>query len=152
MAYLQSDGENDVGVHGPHIQMVDDGILQAVGTVPQHGQFVHNVTAHLVITQPCHCTPGDHTNMSLHTWWSHNHVTAHLVITQSCHCTPGDQTMSLHTWWSHNYVTVHPVITQPCHLTSGDHTTMSLNSCQSHYHAIANLSNFTTMLLHSSQS
>ena len=90
MAYLQSVGEDDVGVHGTHVQVVDDGILQAVGTVPQHGQFVHNVTAHLVITynhvtvhleitQPCHCTPGDHI--------------------QPCHCTPGDHTtMLLHTW------------------------------------------------------
>ena len=150
MAYLQSVGEDDVGVHGTHVQVVDDGILQAVGTVPQHGQFIHNVTAHLaitynhvtvhlVITQPCCCTPGDHTTMSLH-------------ITQSCHWTPGDQTMSLHTWWSHNNVTAHLVITQSCHLTSSDHTTMSLNRCQSHYHVTANLSNFTTMLLHSSQS
>ena len=44
---LQSVGEDDVGVHGPHIQVIDDGVLQAVGTVPQHGQLLHNVLTNL---------------------------------------------------------------------------------------------------------
>ena len=53
MGYLQSVGEDDVGIHGPHVQVVDDGVLQTVGAVPKHGQLVHNVTAHLMNTQPC---------------------------------------------------------------------------------------------------
>lgn len=41
-AWLQSVGEDDVGVHGPHVQVVDQRSLLAVWTVSQHLQSLHN--------------------------------------------------------------------------------------------------------------
>ena len=38
-AYLQPVGEDDVGVHGGHVQMVDEGALYAVGDLLQRHQL-----------------------------------------------------------------------------------------------------------------
>ena len=38
-AYLQAVGEDDVGVHGRHVQMVDEGALNAVGHLLQRHQL-----------------------------------------------------------------------------------------------------------------
>jgi hypothetical protein len=44
---LQSVGEDDVWVHGTHIQVVDDGVLQAIGAITQSFQLFYDVAAHL---------------------------------------------------------------------------------------------------------
>ena len=47
--YLQPVCEDDVRVHGSHIQMVYNRILQSVGTVSQHRQSFNDVRTHLQI-------------------------------------------------------------------------------------------------------
>ena len=46
--HLQPVGEDDVGVHGPHVQMVDHGVLQPVGTLLQRQQLPNDVITHLI--------------------------------------------------------------------------------------------------------
>lgn len=39
VTHLQPVGQNDVGVHGPHVQVVDKGTLNSVRNIPQGIQF-----------------------------------------------------------------------------------------------------------------
>ena len=45
---LQPIGQDDVGVHGGHVQVVDDGRLQPARAVAQLGQLGDDLVAHLV--------------------------------------------------------------------------------------------------------
>ena len=42
-------GEDDVGVHGSHIQVVDEGALLSVGHIPQRLQLCLDLIAYLFI-------------------------------------------------------------------------------------------------------
>lgn len=47
VVYLQAVGEDDVGVHGRHVQMVDEWTLDPVGDLLQREELLLDLVTHL---------------------------------------------------------------------------------------------------------
>lgn len=47
MSHLQAVRQDDVGVHGPHVQVVDEGTLNSVRNIFQGGELGLNLITHL---------------------------------------------------------------------------------------------------------